>query len=101
MREADSVRAMSRKNDRYAIAQFIKQRSKGVLDFREGTLYPALHNLENKGLLDSYEEPENGRIRRYYRLTESGISALNAEVEEWKSISGAIGAILNAKRATA
>ena len=43
-------------NHGYRIAQEIKSKSKGVLDFREGTLYPALHALENKGLIESYEQ---------------------------------------------
>ena len=38
----------------YRIAQRIKERSEGVLDFKEGTLYPALHKLENEGLVESY-----------------------------------------------
>jgi DNA-binding PadR family transcriptional regulator len=47
----------------YRIAQQIKERSQGVLDFKEGTLYPALHKLENEGLVESYEdiEKEEGR----------------------------------------
>ncbi len=46
----------------YRIAQGIKERSRGVLDFKEGTLYPALHKLENEGLVESYETVENGRL---------------------------------------
>ena len=45
----------------YRIAQKIKERSEGVLDFKEGTLYPALHKLENEGMVESYESVENGR----------------------------------------
>ncbi len=48
----------------YGIAQQIKERSRGVLDFKEGTLYLALHKLENDGLVDSFEEIEKGRPRR-------------------------------------
>ena len=57
----------------YRIAQEIKQRSEGVLDFRSGlqrrTLYPALHKLESQGLVESKEEIGNRRPRRYYRIT--------------------------------
>jgi PadR family transcriptional regulator PadR len=56
----------------YRIAQEIKERSEGVLDFKEGTLYPALHKLENEGLVESYEGIEKGRPRRYYRITKAG-----------------------------
>jgi DNA-binding PadR family transcriptional regulator len=45
----------------YRIAQSIKARSKGVLDFKEGTLYPALHKLENEGMVESYEGMEGAR----------------------------------------
>lgn len=77
-------------NHGYAIAQLIKLRSKGVLDFREGTLYPALHGLEAKGLVDSSERVENGRVRRYYTLTEKGTKALAKERESWKELSNAV-----------
>src|SRR6516225_10947879 len=56
----------------YRIAQRIKERSQGVLGFKEGTLYPALHKLENEGKVESYESMENGRPRRHYRITKAG-----------------------------
>jgi transcriptional regulator len=78
----------------YLIAQQIKQRSKGVLDFKEGTLYPALHKLENEGLVDSYEGVEKGRPRRYYRITESGRGTLAQDRAEWRKLSQAVTFIL-------
>jgi transcriptional regulator len=78
----------------YRIAQGIKERSKGVLDFREGTLYPALHKLENEGLVDSYEDVENGRPRRYYRITKSGRAMLVKDRAEWRELSRAVTVIL-------
>ena len=78
----------------YAIAQDIKQRSKGVLDFREGTLYPALHSQEGKGLIEAEERTENGRTRRYYRLTEKGRKSLAKEKLAWRETSSAINLIL-------
>ncbi len=78
----------------YRIAQEIKAQSKGVLDFREGTLYPALHGLEQKGLVKSNERVEKGRTRRYYRLTVDGHKALEKEHKEWKSLSMAVDAVL-------
>ncbi len=89
------LHALSRgTNHGYRIAQDIKRKSKGVLDFKEGTLYPALHGLENKGLVESYEEMASGRIRRYYRLTERGRKALAKEREEWRKLSNAVTLIL-------
>jgi len=78
----------------YRIAQHIKQRSEGVLDFKEGTLYPALHKLENDGLVESSEHMENGRPRRSYRITESGRAALARDRAEWRDLSRAVTMIL-------
>jgi transcriptional regulator len=78
----------------YRIAQRIKQRSEGVLDFKEGTLYPALHKLENEGSVDSYEGVEKGRPRRYYRITNSGRAALTKDRAEWRDLSRAMTMIL-------
>jgi transcriptional regulator len=78
----------------YRIAQGIKERSKGVLDFKEGTLYPALHKLANEGLVESYEEVENGRLRRYYRITKSGRAVLAKDRAEWRQLSRAVTVIL-------
>ncbi len=74
----------------YQIAQLIKARSKGVLDFKEGTLYPTLHALEQQGLLETYITEENGRARRYYRLTASGRKALVKERQEWQQFVQAV-----------
>jgi transcriptional regulator len=78
----------------YEIAQTIKRRSEGVLDFKEGTLYPALHGLEADGLIEAEEVIENGRTRRCYALTRKGKNALQAERAEWQRLSGAINSIL-------
>jgi len=78
----------------YRIAQRIKERSAGVLDFKEGTLYPALHKLENEGHVESYEGAENGRARRYYRITEAGHGMLARDRAEWRELSRAMTAIL-------
>jgi len=81
-------------NHGYRIAQDIKQKSKGVLDFKEGTLYPALHGLENKGLIESYTEEENGRTRCYYKLTKKGKGMLSKQHQEWTQFADAITLIL-------
>ncbi len=78
----------------YRIAQEIKSTSKGVLDFKEGTLYPTLHSQENKGFIESFEQTENGRMRRYYRLTDKGRRVLVTEGEAWRAISVAIDTVL-------
>ena len=78
----------------YRIAQTIKERSEGVLDFKEGTLYPALHKLENEGLVESYEGIEKGRPRRYYRITKTGHGTLARDRVEWRQLSRAVTMIL-------
>ncbi|MEI9814303.1 MAG: helix-turn-helix transcriptional regulator [Acidobacteriota bacterium] len=78
----------------YSIAQRIKERSSGILDFKEGTLYPALHKLELEELLASYEEIEKGRTRRYYRITNKGRGALAKGRAEWQKLAGVVSLIL-------
>ncbi len=78
----------------YRIAQDIKARSEGELQFAEGTLYPALHAHENHGLVESYQRLENGRQRRYYRLTENGERALAEGRKEWRRLVAAVDVIL-------
>ncbi len=74
----------------YQITQQIKSRSKGILDFKEGTLYPALHNLEQQRLLEAYSVEENGRVRRYYQLTARGHAALEKARKEWEQFVQAV-----------
>lgn len=78
----------------YRIAMEIKAKSKGVLDFKEGTLYPTLHGLENKGYLKSSEHVEQGRTRIYYELTPRGREALDAERAQWRELSKAVRLVL-------
>ncbi len=78
----------------YSIAQRIKERSSGVLDFKEGTLYPALHKLELEGSVESYDGVEKGRARRYYRITKNGRAVLAKGRKEWGRISRAVTVIL-------
>ena len=78
----------------YRIAQRIKERSEGVLAFKEGTLYPALHKLESEGMVESYDGVEKGRPRRYYRITKSGRATLSKDRAEWRQLSRAVTMIL-------
>jgi transcriptional regulator len=78
----------------YRIAQKIKERSEGVLNFREGTLYPALHKLEIEGMVESFDSFEQGRTRRCYRITEAGRGMLTKDRAEWRELSRAVTSIL-------
>jgi transcriptional regulator len=78
----------------YQIAQTIKKQSNNVLSFAEGTLYPTLHGMEKQGLVSAEEVEENGRTRRYYRLTDQGRGALEAERKDWAIYMAAMNTIL-------
>jgi PadR family transcriptional regulator PadR len=79
----------------YAIAQRLEQVSRGVVQIPEGSLYPALHRLENRGLLAAdWKETETGREAKFYRLTRKGRRQLDAEAASWQRLIDAIGLIL-------
>ena len=79
----------------YGIAQKILLTSRNVLDVQQGSLYPALHRLERKGLVKSeWKESENGRMAKVYVLTAAGRKQLDAEIGEWKRYTDAISWVL-------
>src|SRR5262245_35886249 len=79
----------------YAIAQRLQQVSRGVVQVPQGSLYPALHRLERRGVLVADWQPtETGREAKFYRLTREGQSRLETEVAGWQRLAGAIGLIL-------
>ena len=84
-------------NHGYAISQRIQQISCDVLQVQQGSLYPALHRLENKGLLSAeWKASETGREAKFYRLTTKGRKQLKDETESWSRLTNAIGLILGA-----
>jgi transcriptional regulator len=79
----------------YAIAQRLEQVSRGVVQVPEGSLYPALHRLENRRLLTAdWKETETGREAKFYRLTRKGHRQLETEAASWQRLIDAIGLIL-------
>jgi transcriptional regulator len=79
----------------YGIAMRLQQISRDVIQVRQGSLYPALHRLENRGLLSTeWRQSETGRDAKYYTLTKKGIAELEAERASWRRLTRAIGAIL-------
>lgn len=78
----------------YAVISALRDRSDGVFDLAEGAVYPALHRLEQDGLVSSEWAQVAGRRRRTYRLTERGATALQARRSEWRTLAGAIDAVL-------
>jgi transcriptional regulator len=78
----------------YAVIQEIRSRSGGALDLPEGTIYPALHRLEQGGLLSSrWTAADSGRQRRVYSLTRGGRRALADQRALWQRFTDAVGGL--------
>ena len=79
----------------YAIAQRLQQVSRDVVQVPQGSLYPALHRLENRDLLAAdWKETETGREAKFYRLTRKGRAQLDTETESWRQLAEAVQLIL-------
>ena len=78
----------------YQIIKEIKDRTGGDLEFKEGTIYPILRNLEAQGLLKSVWDTKGERPRKYYHITEDGKGALWGAVKDWGTFSGIIGKLI-------
>ena len=79
----------------YAIISALRDRSEGTFDLHEGTIYPALHRLEDAGLLASTWAQVEGRRRRVYGLTDQGVAALATQQSEWRKFAGGVHAVLD------
>ena len=79
----------------YAIAQRLQQVSRDVLQVQQGSLYPALHRLENRGCLKAeWKESETGREAKFYRLTAKGRTQLESETANWTRLAQAVALVL-------
>ena len=79
----------------YAIGRWISERTEGIYDLEEGVLYPALHRLNEKGLVSGeWGEKDTGRRARFYSLTKKGWKALKKETNRWEEHVGAVAAML-------
>jgi transcriptional regulator len=78
----------------YAIAQRINRISRDVLQVQQGSLYPALHRLEKRGLFSAESREVGGREAKFYSLTHAGRRQLDAEQEHWDRLAGAVAMIL-------
>ena len=78
----------------YRVVCELRDRSGGAFDLPEGTVYPALHRLEKRGLLNSAWDTTGPRRRRVYRLSASGSRALAAERREWIRFVDAVGSVM-------
>ena len=87
------VLALLAKGDSYAydLARNLAQ----AVDMGEGTIYPLMRRLQTDGLVETYQqESASGPSRKYYRLTEAGLSSLNAQKQEWQHFITSVNSIL-------
>ena len=78
----------------YEMIDTLRQKSQNVFELKAGTLYPLLHNLEEKGLLTVYEQEYAGKTRKYYSITKNGESFLKKKKEEWEEYQAAVANVL-------
>jgi DNA-binding PadR family transcriptional regulator len=80
----------------YEIIKVVNERTKGTLEWKEGTLYPCLHRMESSGLIKGEweENAATGKPRKYYALSPKGSALLKAKTQEWSAFSSAVNAIL-------
>ena len=82
----------------YEIIKELKERSQNVFQFKEGTLYPVLHKMENLGYVKSYRaKAENGKERKYYRITGAGKAQLAEEKKQWEVFSASVERVIGAR----
>ncbi len=78
----------------YEMIENLEKQSNNIFSLKAGTLYPILHSLEEKEYLNSYEESQGKRIRKYYSITKKGKKLLKEKEEEWKTYENAINSVL-------
>jgi transcriptional regulator len=80
----------------WAIAKRIQQISSDVLQVQQGSLYPALHRLEQQGWIKAHwADTDTGRKAKFYSLTRAGRTQLDREVEQWDRLSAAVNAVVH------
>lgn len=83
----------------YEIIKEMLQKSGGVFEFKEGTLYPILHALETDDLVSAYWEVKEARKRKYYKITPKGQTQLADKKREWHLFRNAVDGVLGEGRA--
>jgi PadR family transcriptional regulator, regulatory protein PadR len=79
----------------WGISQRIQQISKDVLQVQQGSLYPALHRLEQRGWIEAeWGDSDNNRKAKFYRLTKAGRKQLEVETSNWERLSAAVRQVL-------
>lgn len=82
----------------YEMIRALDERSDSTFQYREGTLYPILHKLENKGFVTSYKEKtQQGKERKYYSITAKGQEQFAEESRQWQVFSNAVNKVVYGK----
>lgn len=81
----------------YGVARWVERVTEDVLSLEEGSLYPALHRLEKRGMLESrWGVSENNRRAKFYQLTPAGRTELSAQDDSWARLAGAMSKVVAA-----
>lgn len=79
----------------YELVKVVDARTNGLLQWREGTLYPTLHRLEGQGLVRAkWREADSGKQRKYYHITRKGKASLVQRRREWQAFAAAVNGLL-------
>ncbi len=78
----------------YQMIKKLKETSENVFELKEGTLYPILHTLEEKGYITSYWDESSSKKRKYYSITKKGKDVLKEKETEWKIFSNSVNKVL-------
>lgn len=78
----------------YEMIATLREKSNNVFELKAGSLYPLLHNMEEKHMVTSYEKEVLGKIRKYYSLTKEGEKVLGHKEEEWKEYTRAVADVM-------
>ena len=78
----------------YQMIKELRKKSQDVFEFQEGTLYPILHSLEEKNLIESYWDNSTSKKRKYYSITKDGKKQLAKKKEEWNVFSNGIAHVI-------
>ncbi len=80
----------------YQMIQELAKRSEGAFEFKEGTLYPVLYELEKAQLIESYwEHTQKRRKRKYYHITDAGRAKFTEKKHDWRSVVRSVGSVLD------
>lgn len=82
----------------YELMEELEKRSKGKFTLKAGTLYPLLHSLEKDGNIETYSKEHNGKLRKYYRITNKGKEELSKQKRQWEEFTDTVNDIIGGNK---